>query len=91
MSILSAFTNQLLNLMGNLCEMYPDDPDLAFTKTSILIMKKSNPRKLQEIFDEYVGIYEEEIMKKAGDFFVKRPSIVSKTDGLTKYMVPKRW
>ena len=50
MSILSAFTNQLLNLINNLCEMYPNDPDLSFTKTSVILMKKSNPRKLQEIY-----------------------------------------
>ena len=70
MSVLSAFTNQLLNLMGNLCDMYPNDPDLSFTKTSIQLMKKSNPRKLQEIFEEYVAIHEKAIMEKNGDFFI---------------------
>ena len=78
MSVLSAFTNQLLNLMGNLCDMYPSDPDLSFTKTSIQLMKKSNPRKLQEIFEEYVAIHEKAIMEKNGDFFIKRDFV--KTD-----------
>ena len=70
MSILSAFTNQLVNLIENLCEMYPNDPDLSFTKTSIILMKKSNPRKVQELFDKYVAIYQKEIMTKNETFLI---------------------
>ena len=72
MSILSAFNCQLVNLMSNLCEMFPKDPDLSFTKTSILLMKKTNPRKLQEIFDEYVSKHETEIMSKDEKFLLNK-------------------
>ena len=70
MSILSAFTNQLVNLIENLCEMYPNDPDLSFTKTSVILMKKSNPRKLQELFDKHVAIYQAEILSKNEVFLI---------------------
>ena len=72
MSSLSAFTNQLQNLISNLCEMYPDDPDLEFTKNSINLLKKTNPRKLHELFNSYVTQHNNEIMNKNEDFFISR-------------------
>ena len=35
MSLLKAFTQQLNNLICNLCKLFPKDPDLVLTKTSI--------------------------------------------------------
>jgi len=72
MSSLSAFTNQLLNLSTNLCELYPEDPDLEFTKNSIHFMKKSNPRKIQRLFDQYIAKYKPQILSKEADFFLNR-------------------
>lgn len=72
MSSLSAFTNQLLNLSKNLCELYPEDPDLEFTKNSIQFMKKSNPRKIQHLFDTYIAKYKQQILNKEADFFLYR-------------------
>lgn len=70
--MLSAFNQQLLNLSTNLSELFPEDPDLAFTKNSISIMKKNNPRKLQQMFNQYVSKYKTEIMEKNTDFFLKK-------------------
>ena len=70
MSILTAFTTQLINLTSNLCEMYPDDPDLRFTQSSVEFMKKSNPRKLQKIFDQHVSKYAAQILKRDERFLL---------------------
>ena len=70
MSILTAFTTQLLNLTSNLCEMYPNDPDLNFTHGSVEFMKKNNPRKLQKIFDQHVSKYAAQILKKDEQFLL---------------------
>ena len=75
MSLLSAFNCQLINLLNNLCDMYPKDPDLSFTKTSVTLMKKTNPRKLQEMFDDYVAKHEQKIMTKDEDFILTKDFI----------------
>ena len=71
-SNLSRFTDQLLNLANNLCSMYPDDYDLNFTKDAIEKLKSYNPRKLQELFEQYVAIYETQINNKEADFFLEK-------------------
>ena len=85
MSSLSAFTNQLLNLSKNLCELYPEDPDLEFTKNSIQFMKKSNPRKIQHLFDTYIAKYKQQILNKEADFFLYRDIILSPISLSFKY------
>jgi hypothetical protein len=75
MSILSAFNQQLLNLSVNLSELFPDDPDIEFTKNSISLIKRTNPRKLQEIFKYYVSRYKTQILNKEAEFFLERDII----------------
>ena len=77
---LSAFTNQLLNLIKNLSEMYPSDPDIQFTNTTVNFLKSSNPRKLQKIFEEYVKQYETQIMKKDENFLLNNNFIEDNKD-----------
>ena len=75
MSILSAFNQQLLNLSVNLSELFPDDPDIEFTKNSISLIKRTNPRKLQEIFKYYMSRYKTQILNKEAEFFLERDII----------------
>jgi len=70
MSTLSAFTNQLQNLINNLSKMYPNDPDIIFSKTTVGFIKRTNPRKLSEIFNKYVKQYESQIMSKDEEFLM---------------------
>ena len=79
MSALTAFTTQLSNLSNNLVELYPNDPDLQFTKTSISLLKSTNPRKLQQMFHKYLPQYKEQIMNK-NESFLKEHDFVSDTD-----------
>ena len=44
MSLLTAFTNQLTNLMTELHELYPKDTDIETKRTAIEFIKKTNPR-----------------------------------------------
>jgi len=72
MSYLTAFNNQLLNLVNNLSDMYPNDNILELTKTSIVFMKKNNPRKLQHMFSQYVSKYEHEIINHDSKFLLDK-------------------
>ena len=71
MSLLNAFNTQLINLLNNLCEMYPNDNDIHFSSTTIRFLKKSNPRQLYTICDKYISMYSKEIMEKDDLFFLE--------------------
>ena len=71
MSVLSAFTTQLTNLSNNLSDLYPNDADLQFSKTTINLLKSTNPRQLQRIFNSYIPKYKEQIMSKNETFLIK--------------------
>jgi len=75
MSLLGSFNQQLLNLSTNLSKLYPEDPDLEFTNNSISILKKTNPRKVQQMVDHYVGKYKEQIINKDASFFLLKDFI----------------
>tara|TARA_A100001015_G_C14555797_1_gene543318 strand:+ start:88 stop:462 length:375 start_codon:yes stop_codon:yes gene_type:complete len=86
MSVLTAFTTQLQNLSQNLSEMYPNDPDLQLSKNTVSLMKKTNPRKLQFIFNKYVKQYEPHIMNKNDEFLLKANLLEGvNTGGNTEY------
>ena len=70
MSLLNAFNTQLINLLNNLCEMYPNDNDIHFSSTTIHFLKKSNPRQLHIICDKYISVYSKEIKEKNDSFFL---------------------
>ena len=71
MTTLSAFTNQIYNLSVNMSTMFPSDPDLAFTKNAVYLLKKNNPRKLQNTFDQYVAKYNKQVMEKDEKFLIE--------------------
>ena len=70
MSLLNAFNTQLINLLNNLCEMYPTDNDIHFSSTTIQFLKKSNPRQLYNTCDKYISMYTTEIKEKNEIFFM---------------------
>ena len=75
MSSLTAFNNQIRNLVNNLADMFPEDADLQFTKNSVGFLKKNNPRKLQTLFSDYVSVYKEQINKEDDNFFLNKDFI----------------
>ena len=64
MTTLGAFNTQLKNLSDNLCELFPQDPDIKNTNNAIHFMVKNNASKLRSVFDEYIPKYKEQIMNK---------------------------
>lgn len=80
MSFLTAFNKQLCNLVNNLSDMFPTDPDLQFSKNTVAFLKKNNPRKLQKIFSEYVAIYKDQIKEEDDKFFLTKDFIKEDLD-----------
>jgi|TARA_B110001450_G_C17176921_1_gene301728 hypothetical protein len=70
MSYLSTFTNYIQEFITKLADFYPDDVDFSNFKTYMLILKKTNPRKIVEIFDKYCLKYRTEIEHKNENFLL---------------------
>ncbi len=71
MSYLSAFTNQMEAFASELTLMFPEDSDLKMALNMIKLIKKTNPRKLFEIFQKFTYGYKDQILVKDENFFLK--------------------
>ena len=70
MSYLTTFTTYIHEFIDKLCEYYPEDKGFSNFKTYILILKKTNPRKIFEMFDSHCVKYTEQIKNKNEEFLL---------------------
>ncbi len=68
--IVNAFFEQLIAFLGELKDMYPDDPDFALGLTSAKMMRTMNPTMLANMFFDNARAYESEILTKNESFFL---------------------
>ena len=54
MSVLSAFTAQLVNFFEELCNTFPEEKDIKMATEAIKGAKKINPRLILDLFVEHV-------------------------------------
>jgi hypothetical protein len=54
MSVLSAFTTQLVNFFDEVCSSFPEEKDIKMAAEGIKGAKKVNPRLVFELFMEHV-------------------------------------
>ena len=54
MSVLSAFTTQLVNFFDELCNTFPEEKDIKMATEAIKGAKKINPRLILDLFMEHV-------------------------------------
>lgn len=54
MSVLNAFTTQLMNFFEELCTTFPEEKDIRMAYEAIKGTKKINPRLLLDLFNEHV-------------------------------------
>ena len=69
-AIVNAFYDQLITFLGELKDMYPDDPDFALGLTSVKMMRTMNPTMVVKLFYETAKSYESEILSKNEKFFM---------------------
>lgn len=84
---LKSFFNQLSEVVGELTEMFPEDPDFKVFQTYISMLQRTNPGMVVDSFHEFVTVkYEEKINARDESFFLTyvageyndTPDIVSK-------------
>lgn len=72
MSILTAFTTQVMNLATELANMYPEDSFFKSALTAISLMKKTNPRLMHNLMMENMTKYREQIFAEDDNFFAEQ-------------------
>ena len=70
MSLLGAFNNQLEAFSKEICEVFPQDTDLKLGHNMIILLKRTNPRKLLEIYDIYLEDFKDKIISRDESFFI---------------------
>lgn len=75
MSYLHTFTNLIEEFITKLNELYPEDKDFTNIKMYLFILKKTNPRKIVNEFNNHVLIYREQIVNKDEDFLLNNDFI----------------
>lgn len=72
-SLVSAFNTHFMELVEDICRVFPDDVDVLSAKNSFIAVKKMNPKLLIRSWDMFVvSKYQKEI--EAGDisFFINK-------------------
>ena len=69
-TILTAFNTQLINFVDELILLCPEEYDFKVFKNGILLLKRTNPRKIIELFNVYVVKYQDSILEKNEQFFL---------------------
>ena len=70
MSNLSKFNEQLLNFLGEMSKLFPEDKKLSTFYYTVDLMKKANPREIMNQFKQYVYPFKDQILAKDENFFI---------------------
>lgn len=75
MATLSAFTDMMGQFLGELVKTFPEEPAMKRYFTSFELMKKTNPRKILEVFIATVGPVQDKVMARDDSFFIDNPDM----------------
>jgi len=68
--LMTALFDQFMSFIGELTEMYPEDPDFPLLSTSVRLLKSTNPSILAKYICDSVTHFEDKIMSKDEKFFL---------------------
>jgi hypothetical protein len=68
--LMNALYDQFLSFVGELAEMYPDDPDFNMFGTTLKMVRTTNPSLLVKYIVETTQQFEDQILKKDEKFFL---------------------
>lgn len=71
--ILKTFNDHFIEFLDDISRVFPDDPDVATTKTALLAIRKANPRLIIQSWKEYVvAPYRKKIDDGDMSFFIEK-------------------
>lgn len=68
--VIKTFFDQLITFLGELKDMYPDDPDFPLGLTSVKLMRTMNPTVIVKMFYDTAKPYDSEITSRNESFFM---------------------
>ena len=72
-SIVSAFNKHFMELVDDICDVFPDDVDIQTAKNSFILVKKANPKLLIRSWDMFVvQKYHQEIIDGKIEYFLEK-------------------
>ena len=71
MSILSGFNNIILNFIDDCILVFPEEDDFKVFKRGLNVLIKFNPKKILNIYKQYLVLYRPKIEEKNEDFFLE--------------------
>ena len=72
-SIVGAFNNHFMELVNDICNVFPDDLDIQSAKNSFILIKKANPKLLIRSWDMFVvQKYHQEIVDGKIEYFLQK-------------------
>ena len=102
--ILKTFNDHFLEFLEDISRVFPDDPDVATTKTALLAIRKANPRLIIQSWKEYVvAPYRKKIDEGDMSFFIEKDfthdlrdvdgnsSILDKIEMRSDFFHPTKW
>ena len=86
-SYLKIFVTQLQNFIDDLILLYPADNDFKVFKNGVALLNRTNPRKIVNLFKEYVDKYENRIISRDETFFLQNDyNEIEKTENILESM-----
>ena len=81
-TLLSAFNNNLNKFISELIKTYPQEHNFTVFKNTISLMQRVNPRKVLQLFIEYIDPYKNKLLNRDESFFLneKYSIILEQTD-----------
>ena len=71
--VIKAFNDHFVEFLEDIQRVFPDDPDIATLKNSLIAMRKANPKLIILTFKECVsGVYHKEIDRGDLEFFINK-------------------
>jgi hypothetical protein len=69
-SYLAAFNNVVSQFIEDLIITFPEEMEFRKFKTGFLLLKKTNPKKLLQVFKFYIKSYKTKIINRDDNFFL---------------------
>jgi hypothetical protein len=71
--ILSAFNRHLIDFFNDIERVFPEDLDIKTAKSSLIGIRKMNPKLIIKIWDSHIGLpYKDQIERGDIDFFINK-------------------
>jgi len=86
---MDAFFTQFHEFMGQLIQVFPEDPDFTVYDSGVMMLQKVNPGLVLAEFIKHVTPFEEIIRAKNSDFFIQTQIFIFDPENTMEQVIQK--